>query len=92
MPEIPPTNELPAIERSRLYYVRIAATLFYVATFTMLVLFFPRWFPPIVAAVCSLVLIRAYWSRHPPRFSLRTLLIATTILGVALGLAVWAMK
>ena len=48
----------------------------------------PHWFPLIVAGTLS----AAPWLRLPRRFSLRTLLIATTLVAVALGLIVWASR
>jgi hypothetical protein len=48
----------------------------------------PIWFPALFAAVISL----APWIHWSKRFSLRTLLIATTLVAVALGLVVWAAK
>ena len=49
----------------------------------------PFWFSlVVVAALASIV-----WIRHLPwRFSLRTLLIATTLVAVVLGLWVWAVR
>jgi hypothetical protein len=45
----------------------------------------PHWFLTMIAAT----LAAALWFRVPYRFSLRTMLIATTLLAVVLGLAVW---
>jgi hypothetical protein len=48
-------------------------------------LLIPLWFPPLVVlAIAALPFIR--WSN---RFSLRTLLIAMTLVAIALGLIVW---
>ena len=47
---------------------------------------FPHCFPIAVAAVLSAI---PWWYRLGWRFSLRTLLIATTLLAVVLGLVVW---
>jgi hypothetical protein len=48
----------------------------------------PFWFLVLVTGAAS----RAPWFRWPTHFSLRTLLIATTLVAVALGLIVWATK
>ena len=47
---------------------------------------FPYWFPVVLTATVA----TAPWLRR--RFSLRTLLIATTLVAVALGLIVWAVR
>jgi hypothetical protein len=47
---------------------------------------FPHWFPPVLV----LALATAPWLRW--RFSLRTLLIATTVVAVVLGLIIYASK
>jgi hypothetical protein len=49
-------------------------------------LFLPHWFPPAMAALLAV----AGWI--PLRFSLRTLLIATTLVAVVLGMAVYAAR
>jgi hypothetical protein len=50
---------------------------------------FPDWFPILLLAFLGF----APWSRHwNSRFSLRTLLIATTLVAMVLGLAVWALR
>jgi hypothetical protein len=52
----------------------------------------PFWFPAFLSAVVSCtpwLLCSIPWSR---RFSLRTFLIATTLIAVGLGLIVWAAK
>jgi hypothetical protein len=46
----------------------------------------PAWF----AAALSLVLAASPWLR--PRFSMRSLLIATTLIAVVLGLVVWVVR
>lgn len=47
---------------------------------------FPLWF----CTALALFFAWGFWAPHPPlRFSLRTLLIATTLLAVVLGLGVW---
>lgn len=46
---------------------------------------FPFWFP--VVSLASMV--AALWFPYSNRFSLRTLLMATTLLAVVLGLGVW---
>jgi hypothetical protein len=49
----------------------------------------PYWFPALACAVAAIV----PWSRQLKwRFSLRTLLIATTLVAVGLGLSVWTMR
>jgi hypothetical protein len=51
----------------------------------------PDWLPTIVITLVG----GAPWMRSPPRsirFSLRTLLIVTTLVAVVLGLAVWVMR
>jgi hypothetical protein len=48
----------------------------------------PNLFWPVIAALVALAI--APWLSS--RFSLRTLLIATTLVAVALGLVVWAIK
>ncbi len=55
----------------------------------------PLWFFVVLSAVCATVpywlfAVRSTIARIPKRFSLRTLLIATTLVAVVLGLAVWA--
>ena len=47
----------------------------------------PYWFP---AFVCGIAAVLPWWRRTTWSFSLRTLLIATTLVAVVLGLAVWA--
>ena len=46
----------------------------------------PHWFPVLLA----IAVVGVPWLRIPTRFSLRTLLIATTLAAVVLGLGVWA--
>jgi hypothetical protein len=53
-----------------------------VATFATL----PHWFPVLLSAVFAAV----PWIRWSTRFTLRTLLIATTLVAMVLGLVVWA--
>jgi hypothetical protein len=48
----------------------------------------PYWFLTIVAASLAAIL----WIRPSKRFSLRTLLIATTLVAVALGLIAWTLR
>jgi hypothetical protein len=48
----------------------------------------PYWFIVLVTAAFSV----APWIQWSKRFSLRTLLIAMTLVAVVLGLVVWAMK
>jgi hypothetical protein len=48
----------------------------------------PHWF----LVVCAAAIATAPWFRWSKRFSLRTLLIATTLLAMLLGLAVWATR
>ena len=48
----------------------------------------PLWFPALLSALLGLIFVPS-WST---RFSLRTLLIATTLVAVVLGLAVYAAK
>jgi hypothetical protein len=49
------------------------------------VVFIPFWFPALIPAACAAV----PWLHWSKRFGLRTLLIATTLVAVALGLIVW---
>jgi hypothetical protein len=49
-------------------------------------LILPHWFPVLISA--SLTILP--WIRWTMRFSLRTLLIATTLIAVVLGLVVWS--
>jgi hypothetical protein len=49
----------------------------------------PYWFPMIL---CGIIAALPWWLRPSNRFSLRTLLIATTLVAVGLGLIVWAAK
>jgi len=49
------------------------------------IIFFPYWFPTLLAAVAAVA--TAPWLRW--QFSLRTLLIATTLVAVVLGVIVW---
>jgi FtsH-binding integral membrane protein len=52
-------------------------------------LIFPHWFPVLFFAT----LVAVPWIRQTPkRFSLRTLLIATTLIAMVLGLVVWATR
>jgi hypothetical protein len=53
--------------------------------FTLVV---PFWFTALSAAVCA-TLSQARWSK---RFSLRTLLIATTVVAIGLGLVIYAVR
>jgi hypothetical protein len=46
----------------------------------------PHWF----LSILFTALVAAVWIKWPRRFRLRTLLIATTLVAVALGLIVWA--
>jgi hypothetical protein len=46
----------------------------------------PIWLPALTAALLATM----PWMRRTPRFSLRTMLIATTVVAAALGLTVWA--
>jgi hypothetical protein len=60
-------------------------------------LFYVFYFPFMVATGIATLVFLAYWQTTPPtsvkwRFSLRTLLIATTLIAVVLGLIVWAAK
>ena len=48
----------------------------------------PQWFPVLLFAT----LATAPWIRWSKRFSLRTLLIATTLVAVVLGLVVYAAR
>jgi hypothetical protein len=50
------------------------------------ILFAPYWFPVLISGVLAAV----PWMRWTTRFSLRTLLIATTLVALVLGLIVWA--
>jgi hypothetical protein len=65
---------------------------FYVATNadragTVRILYMPHWFPTLIFATLAIL----PWARQlRTRFSLRTLLIATTLAAMVLGLAVWA--
>jgi hypothetical protein len=45
----------------------------------------PHWF----AMICSIALATAPWMRWSWRFSLRTMLIATTLVALVLGVIVW---
>ena len=49
----------------------------------------PYWFP---ALVCGIEGALPWWRRLNGRFSIRTLLIATTVVAVGLGLIQWAAK
>ena len=49
---------------------------------------FPHWLPVIV----TMLIATLCWKPIERRFSLRTLLIATTLVAVALGLGVWASR
>ena len=51
-------------------------------------LIIPYWLPCLAAATIALL----PWLKWSKRFSLRTLLIATTLVAVALGLIVWAAR
>jgi hypothetical protein len=51
-------------------------------------LFFPHWILPLTFAVVGITL----WIPWSNRFSLRTLLIATTLLAVVLGLIAWLVE
>jgi hypothetical protein len=48
----------------------------------------PHWFLTLLSVSCAAVA----WTRWKRRFSLRTLLIATTLVAVGLALIVWAVK
>jgi hypothetical protein len=48
----------------------------------------PFWFPVLIASLFTV----SPWIGWSNRFSLRTLLIATTLVAGVLGLAVWAMR
>jgi phosphotransferase system glucose/maltose/N-acetylglucosamine-specific IIC component len=48
----------------------------------------PFWLPVVLSAL-SAALAAASWTRRPHRFSLRTLLIATTVVAVVLGMIAW---
>ncbi len=48
----------------------------------------PLWLPILICVVLSISPTCPWWSK---RFSLRTLLIATTLVAIGLGLIVWAM-
>ena len=50
--------------------------------------FIPHWFLVIVSAAFGEVA----WLQWPSRFTLRTLLIATTLVAVVLGIVVWAVR
>ena len=52
------------------------------------VTFVPYWFPVLISAACTAL----PWIRWSRRFSLRTLLIATTLIAVVLGAVVYAMR
>jgi hypothetical protein len=52
------------------------------------VIFIPYWFPVLISSALAAV----PWIRWSKRFSLRTLLIATTLVAVVLGLIVWAVR
>ena len=51
-------------------------------------IYFPHWAPALLAAILAGI----PWATVLRRFSLRTLLIATTIIAVVLGLIVWASR
>jgi hypothetical protein len=51
-----------------------------------LVAIIPIWFPVMIASIVAV----APWIKYRPRFSLRTLLIATTLIAVVLGVVVWS--
>ena len=48
----------------------------------------PIWFPVMLASVIAVV----PWIKSSPSFSLRTMLIAMTLVAVVLGVGVWAAK
>jgi hypothetical protein len=48
----------------------------------------PHWCPGLISAALAAL----PWRRWPDRFSLRTLLIAITMVSVVLGLMVWSLK
>ena len=52
------------------------------------VIFIPYWFPVLISAALAAV----PWIRWSKRFTLRTLLIATTLVALVLGLIVWAAR
>jgi hypothetical protein len=49
-------------------------------------LYLPFWFP---VAIASISLAAPWWRILPMAFSIRTLLIATTLIAILLGLIVW---
>jgi hypothetical protein len=51
-------------------------------------IFAPTWSLALAASIAAF----AFWNRKSSRFSLRTLLIATTLAAVVLGLGVWAAR
>jgi hypothetical protein len=51
--------------------------------------FVPHWFPVLISAALAAISWLPWWSR---RFSLRTLLIATTLVAVGLGVVVYASR
>jgi hypothetical protein len=48
----------------------------------------PHWFPTMAIAILAAI----PWLRWSKRFSLRALLIATTLVALVLGLVVWALQ
>ena len=54
------------------------------------ILFVPSWFPVLLSA--TLAAVTFPWKRLSWRFTLRTLLVATTLVAVLLGLIVWATR
>jgi hypothetical protein len=77
-----PIDELePEMARSSVWY--------YFPAFNGTVFTFPYWLPVLLAIVFAGV----PWLRRPQwHFSLRTLLIATTLVAVVLGLIVWSVR
>ena len=57
--------------------------------FRFRLLVIPYWFP---ALVCGIVAALPWWCRLTWRFSIRTLLVATTLVAVVLGLIVYVSK
>jgi len=61
---------------------------FYISLSSNVIIVAPYWFWLLIPATLTTIL----WRFPPRRFSLRTLLIATTLIALVLGLAVWAVR
>jgi hypothetical protein len=69
--------------------VNVFVSVFICAVTTIFIVWLPRWLLAYSAVLISFTAIAMFSSRSAPRYSLRAMFIATTLVAVVLGLRVW---